>query len=274
MRNCSLSTMAALAAVLNFTSASDCAGQVFVDDFDGLNDDSWTHYNPLGGGSFEFPDGAYKLSTTAPANASYGPARVGSTASGVTIPDFRVSVDLLDWDDTLPQTFGIIARTNDIGPGTSTGYLFSYSPGASAGRSHTALAIERLDNEQIADGGAVFYLPGGDLTPGTGYRMVFTGIGDQFSGRIYALSDLDSALGSVSFTDDTYQTGGFGLLVADSNTSDLQGATATFDNFSVTAVPEPADAAWFAGLFGAVVLGFGRWRASTGRQVDSDQRLG
>ena len=126
------------------------------------------------------------------------------------------------------------------------------------------MAIERLDNEAIASGGERSFL-GGDLDTEAGYRVVFTGVGDQFSASIYLLSNLNAALGSVTYTDDTYQSGGFGLIVTDSNTFDLQGATATFDNFSVTAVPEPANAALFAGVVGAVILMFLRRRSDRER---------
>lgn len=259
MRMYSISSVAVMVAIFSIISVSDSKGQEVSENFDDLNDDNWTRYDPLGGGSFEFPDGAYELSTTAPENADYGPGRVGSILTGVATTDFRVTVDLLDWDATLPQTFGIIARANDVGLGTSTGYLFSYSPGASAGRSQTALAIERLDDEAIAVGGERTFLEG-DLSTEAGYRMVFTGVGNQLSGSIYTLSNLNSALSSVTYTDDTYQSGGFGLIVTDSNTFDLQGATATFDNFSVTAIPEPANAVLLAGILGAGVLLFLRDR--------------
>ncbi len=261
MRNNTLLPTAAMAFVLSFISAVNCFGQTFTDNFDDSNDDGWAHYDPLGGGSFTFPGGAYQISTTPPANADFGAARVGSILSGVTTADFHVSVDLVNWDETLPETFGIIARANDVGLGTTTGYLFTYSPGASAGRSHTALAIERLDGEQVAAGGSYYYLPEGDLVPDAGYRMVFLGIGDQFYGSIYALSDLDTPIGTVNYTDDTYSSGGFGLLVADSNAFDLQGATATFDNYSLTVVPEPANVALFVALAGVVfAISRGRYR--------------
>ncbi|WP_234572420.1 T9SS type A sorting domain-containing protein [Rhodohalobacter sp. 614A] len=199
------------------------------DNFDDGNDAGWDQYDPLGNGNFAFPSGAYELSTTAPPVADYGPARVGSTLSGITASNFRISVDLVDWDADLPQTFGIIARVNNIGLGTTDGYLFSYSPKAS--RSNTALAIEKVENESsVPNDDRVFLAE--DLDPEAGYRMVFTGIGNQLTGSIYSLDDLNTPLGTVTFTDNSYQSGGVGLFVGDSNTSDLQGATATFDNFS------------------------------------------
>lgn len=212
---------------------------VYFDNFNDGNDDGWTRYNPLGGGSYQFPGGdSYQISSTAPANPNFGPARAGSIVDGVTASDFIVSVDLLDWDPSLPQTFGIVARVSEVGLGTTNGYLFSYSPGASAGRSNTALAVERLTGEQIVPGGSRDFLSG-DLPPQGGYRMVFSGSGSQLTGALYALSDLDTALGSATLNDATYASGGFGLLVADSNVFDLQGATATFDNFRVETIPEP-----------------------------------
>ena len=222
-------------------------GQTFVDTFDDGNDEDWQHYDPLGTGSYTFPGGnTYEITAGAPANPALGAARAGSIFQPAVGHDFTVEVDLLGWLAGMPQTFGLVARINQPGLGSTTGYLLSYNPGTSAGREKNALRIQRLDNETPFDL-ALDDLPA-DLDPQQGYRMTFSGTGGQLSGSVAALDDLGTALGSVAVTDTTYATGRFGLLVADTNAFDLQDASATFDNFEVTIVPEPSRSGVLMGL--------------------------
>ena len=227
-------------------------GQTFVDRFDNGSDQDWEHYNPLDTGSYTFPGGnTYEITAGAPDSGFFGAARAGSIFQPAVGHDFTVKVDLLGWLAGMPQTFGLVARINEPGLGSTTGYLLSYNPGTSAGREQNALRIQRLDNEAPVDL-ALDDLPE-DLDPEQGYRMTFSGTGGQLSGSVAALDDLGTTLGSVTATDTTYATGRFGLLVADTNAFDLQNASATFDNFEVTIVPEPSRSGVLMGLM-AVAL--------------------
>jgi MYXO-CTERM domain-containing protein len=233
-------------------------GQIFVDPFDDGNDEGWEHYDPLGTGVYSFPGGnSYEITAEAPDNADRGAARAGSIFQPAVAEDFTMTVDLLDWRAGIPQTFGVVARINHPGLGTTTGYMLSYNPGTSAGREKNALRIQRLENETPTDL-ALDDLPE-DLDPQQGYRMTFSGIGGQLSGSVAALDNLGTALGSVAVTDTTYPSGRFGLLVADTNAFDLQTASATFDNFEVAIVPEPARSGVLMGL-AAVALAVARRR--------------
>ena len=252
-------SIAAITVLLLATAISARAHVVF--DFSAGTDDGWERYDPLGVASFSFPDGAYRIYAGASPDASFGPGRAGSAVAGVTVTDFVVSVDLVSWDATLQQSFGIMARASEIGPGTSNGYFLNYSPGPASGRPNGSLAINVLIGEVPQLGGA-FSIITPDLDPSVGYRMVFEGVGDTLTGSIYALDDLNSALVSISATDETFSSGLVGLLVTDSSVitpsgNPLNAADATFNNFAV--VPEPSFAALFVGA-GTLVIGLSRRR--------------
>src|SRR6266550_5865553 len=117
-----------------------------TDDFNSGNDNGWTRYDPLapfgGGATFSFPDGGYRIQApSSPDVNALGGARAAALHTDVTYTNFAVSVDLVDWDDSLGQSFGALARIRNSGRGTADGYAFFYFPG-----SHTA-AINRIDNE-------------------------------------------------------------------------------------------------------------------------------
>src|SRR4051794_16808059 len=109
--------------------------QIVSDDFSDGNDTAnpaWTHNQPLSGfgsgGTWTFPGGnSYRIqaATPSPSPGTLGPARVASILPNV-YSKFYLSVDVLDWDDTLDQAFGILARLENIGLGTTTGYVFTY----------------------------------------------------------------------------------------------------------------------------------------------------
>lgn len=118
-------------------------GNEFADDFNDGNDTApapaWSHYDPLQTGpcmgiappaGFSFPGGnSYRIISPTPFAPDCGPARAGSIRTDHVYTDFYVSVDVLDWDDTVRQAFGILVRGNTIGLQTTSGYLFSYELG-------------------------------------------------------------------------------------------------------------------------------------------------
>lgn len=249
-----LSASAALGLAI-FTSSSLPAA-TWTLDFNNDNDDAWLSYNLVGSATFTFSSGAYRIEVEPPNTADFGPGRAGILLNDVTVTNFTISVDVVNWAAELPQSFGIVARVNNLGLGETNGYFFSYSPGESAGRSHHGeLEIARFDNEiRQTDALASLGLEE-DLNPAVGYRFVFSGVGSLLTGSVYALTNLDTALATVYFEDDTYLTGGVGLLVTDSSAHSLGlgPADATFDNFSVSTIPEPST---YALMFGGAALGF------------------
>jgi hypothetical protein len=206
------------------------------DDFNSGNDNGWTRHDPLapfgGGATFSFPNGGYRIQVpSSPDVNALGPARAATLHTDVTYTNFALSVDLVDWDDSLGQALGLLARIRNLGRGTADGYAFFYFPAQHVAR------INRIDNELgIAIGAANVAV---DLDSAKDYRLVFSGTGSTLSGRIYDLSDLTSPLVNLFADDATYTTGSSGLVVAAANSTRGSAADATFDNFSAWDVSVP-----------------------------------
>jgi len=204
-------------------------------DGDDTFDPAWTRVEPLGafgaGGTFTFPGGnTYRIQAPAsPDPGNLGPARVGSTLPPV-YTDFYASVDLVDWDDTLDQAVGLLARLDNVGLGTSTGYSFTYQ------ELDHSISISRITSEAASDlsGSSI------DLTldRANDYRLVFIGTGDHFEGRVYQLPNIDTPIAVTRGTDATYASGISGLIVFDNSSGGAATADATFDNVVFSGVPQ------------------------------------
>ena len=116
------------------------------DDFNSGNDNGWTRYDPLapfgGGATFSFPNGGHRIQVPgSPDVNGLGSARAAALHTDIIYSDFAAAVDVVDWDNSLTQAFGMLGRISNVGRGTATGYGFFYFAA-----SHTA-AINRIDNE-------------------------------------------------------------------------------------------------------------------------------
>jgi len=201
---------------------------------------AWDHYDPIGtitapSASFIVSNGHYRIIAPAQQDpgCGAGPARAGSFLRNVVLSDFYVSADLIDFDDTVRQAFGIAARINTPGLGTTGGYLFSWEPGSGPlpGTSNGDLDISRLVNE--APIGQIETAPSGlHLERGKSYRFVFMGSGTNFEGQVYELPDTSTPLIRLPANDpdDLYPSGLVGLISA-SQSSCAIGGDATWDNF-------------------------------------------
>ena len=227
---------------LLFVPTSD--GPTLFDNFQDGNDTvnpTWDHYDPIGGltappASFTVSNGVYRIQAPAPLDCSAGPSRAGSFLHGVGYSDFYVSADLIDFDDTVRQAFGIAARIVTPGLGSTGGYLFSWEPGSGTlpGTDNGDLDISRLVNE--APIGQIETAPSGlHLTRGKSYRFVFMGSGTNFEGQVYEFPDLSNPLIRLPANDpdDLYPYGQVGLIAASQSDCSVAG-DATFDNFLVT----------------------------------------
>jgi hypothetical protein len=107
---------------------------VFVsDNFDDGNDTSpapaWVRHDPIhdagvpggcySGATFTFPGGGYRLFSPAPCVPDAGGPRAYSLREETAWDNFYISVDALSWDDTVRELFGLAARVNNPGPGTT-----------------------------------------------------------------------------------------------------------------------------------------------------------
>ena len=228
---------------LGLFAAAAGAAPILSDDFNDGNDDGWTYFDPnlvmLDGipgqyTSFDASTNAYRIQSFSSRFPS-SPSRAWTYRADQAYTDFHITIDLVGFNASLDQRFGIVARLGDFAPGTVDGYMLSYnpSPGRAAGG---RLQIYRITDELPTAIGV-----GADVSPallGTaGAQLELTGTDDEFFGRL--LSSAGDPLATVSATDATYEGGYTGLLVT--NRTDGN-ADATFDNF-VVSVPEPGSLA-------------------------------
>jgi hypothetical protein len=223
--------VSSLGLVLILT-ASDAPAQ--SDNFNDGDDFGWTQYDPLAGvpggqpSTFSFPSGGYRIQAGPSPAAAFGPARAGSNRLDTSYADFVVSVDVVNWDNTLDQVFGITGRIRETGLGTTDGYGLIFF------NQNNELLIDRFDDEDDIELSATSLA----LDPALDYRFVFRGTGDEFLGEVFDLTNLSVPLATIFASDATYPTGSSGLLVASDGPAGTPG-DATFDNFLVT-VPEPS----------------------------------
>lgn len=205
------------------------------DNFDDNNDTGWTRMSPLepygAPAAFTVVGGQYRLQAPAsPLPGTLGPGRAGSLINGDPLGAFRVSVDLVTWNDSLDQAFGILARVAEPGLATLDGYALTYVN--EQGTASSTLQIIRIRNEDTA--GGTLATISIRLTPGQGYRLVFSGIGAQLTGEVYALTNLTTPLATITANNAEFTSGACGLFVYDNSTGGGGTADATFDNFSAS----------------------------------------
>jgi hypothetical protein len=233
-------TAALLMALLGLGAAT--IGLAQTDNFDDHNDAGWTHYDPLAGlgappTSFTFPGGnTYRIAASARPSGLQpaGQARAGALFSASNYTDFYIEVDLLDWNNSIDQAVGILARITTPGLQSTKGYAFTIQV------TDTDISISRLDGEAPTDlnGSSKNFIP----DPSKDYRMVFIGRGSHFIGRIYELPNVETPVITTEGDDVVYASGINGLVIADLTSVNNPvgvGADATFDNYRALAVEPP-----------------------------------
>lgn len=217
------------------------------DNFDDGNDAGWTRYDPISVAisgppfaSFTFPSGAYRIAALpSPNPGALGPARAGSFRTDVSYSDFYMSVDIVSWDFSLDQAIGLFARTRQIGPGTTDGYVFNYNPresvvgGIVTGQVQINRVIDEASDETIAEFDITL-----DPTQNN-YRFVFSGEGSTLRGQIFTIADPNTAVVQLSATDTMWTSGFSGIFVYDNTSAGDQNAVATFDNYLAAATAPP-----------------------------------
>jgi hypothetical protein len=189
--------------------------------------------------------------------------------------DFYISVDVINWDDTIRELFGIAARINTPGPGTTGGYLLTWEEGGAplpntTGGDFDLLRIQGEGNTEAfqMESNVPGQNSGIHLTGGNSYRFVYIAKGFNFEARIYQLPDITTPVKRILAIDtlSMFTNGYVGLIVADHpSDSPPHACYATFDNFYVVAA-EPrltvdmssgnATVSWSASLDGIWILEF------------------
>ena len=239
-----LTVVAVLGAALGGWAAT------FSDNFNDGNDAAWQHYDPIGtalGGTnaqWTFPGGnTYRIQADAsPDPVNVGPGRAGSIVP-TNLANFYVAVDVVNWDATVHQFFGILTRAGTPGPGTTSGYLFGWDSGDPTTQTQGDMDFVRLDSESPTDldGHTYFGIDSVHLLTNHTYRFVFMGVGDTFRGQVYDLTNTTIPIVDYGATDPLYDptasdhvSGMTGLIVANNASSAAGLADATFDNFLAT----------------------------------------
>jgi len=236
-----------LALILG-VAAGSAARAEFTDTFSSGTDAGWTHYDPLGGFgapvSYSFPAGGYRISPAgSPLPGLIGPGRGGSFRTDCTVSDFILSYDLVAWGTT-PSFAGAFARVSSPGLATTQGYALGFD------FSFNSLFISRVRSENVE--AVVAETLVGPLDPSHQYRLTYSGGGANLAGSLQDLTT-GTVLATVAGTDTAFASGIVGLGVVVQSTAMGVGATATFDNFSVT-VPEPST--WALLVTGLVGFGW------------------
>lgn len=223
--------------------------QLQTDDFNDGNDAGWTRYNPfaaIGASGFvnwSFTNGGYRIRTTvaSPAPTEAGPGR-GSSLRSETYSNFYLAVDIVDWNNSLPQSAGLLARVQNAGLGTTTGYAFTWNRGNPSSDTSGDVDISRITREEPTE----VSVGGSDrihLEPGKKYRMVFIGRGENLEGRIYEYPDLVTPKLAVSGQDSgataPYLSGVGGLVIYDNSPGSSNVCDVTFDNFYASDIEPP-----------------------------------
>jgi hypothetical protein len=219
--------------------------------FNNQSDAGLTRFNPLAGvagqpgGTFMFPQLAagnygYELASPGVPSAlvpAIGQARLYSFDTGVSLINFSTSADIVHWNDTLGQAFGVGGRASNLGLGTSDGYGAFYVTKAGNDGNTGTLLIDSFTNENVTTLQQVNVT----LDPSKSYRILFTGVGANLTASLFDLSSQTVPVATVTANDSTYTSGFSGVIASANLGTPTSAVDVTFDNLLIAAaVPEPS----------------------------------
>lgn len=242
--------------------AGTARGQSY--NFNNGSDAGWTHYDPMASfgapGSFTFPNGGYRIVAapvpTPPGQAAVGASRAASYVASQSYTDFYESVDIVNWQTSTSEAFGLLAHLTTVGLSTTSGYALTFTD------DNNDLTLSSITGETptTLNTAAV----GSPLQTGHTYHLVFSDVNNVLSGSIYDNASPSVALASLTFGDSSKPTGTSGLVVFDltSTSQGTHGADATFDNYSAAvSSPEPGSAMLLMAIVAPMMLSRRRARA-------------
>ena len=247
------------------------ANAQYFDDFNTASDPNWTRWVPRATATVTFPqyqpgNFGYELADAPGTSSFFTTARVASYVTALSVTDFTVSADLVNWNGSDEMVQGVIARVQS--PISNAGafpacYMLSYVNRFSVRTNGTdqlriwAMGPNTLTyiNDGLGNQGQFNVVPGGSSSPQPGghYRLFFLGTGFSFIGKIMDLSTgqfMTFNDGNGNLTDYIHATDTSALYASGSagvgtfvNTL-TPGVDTTFDNFSaLPEAPEPSSLA-------------------------------
>lgn len=221
----------------------------FTDDFSDENIDEYVALDRIGTllgqpfGAVSLADSALKLSVPSSPVAEFGPSAMLIEQQHINFTDFSISIDILDFDRSLAQIFGVTARTKETGVGTTDGYFASaFLDPTDDNRMTGGINISRFDDEFPNVLAATIGTPQAfAMDPGRDYQLRFSGEGSNLRSQIFDRDDLTMPLATLEISDDTYTSGFSGIFTLGANflkpTAETTRGDTTFDNYSLSAVP-------------------------------------
>jgi len=219
------------------------------DDFDDGDIDGWTTWVPAG--SIEVADGRILIIDSAAQAAT-----IAVPIEPIEFADFEISADLNGWNPTATGSFyGLVGRANIRDDGSYNAYYAVLNP-SSRGTPGTAI----LTLIHYSDFGSIVIaqqegVAGNLFNSENHYHLVFTGIGTELKFSVFAGSDLENPIATVSGSDDQSAVGLPGMFVSDfdqlNGMPDGFSVYAFFDNF---AAASPAPVVSFTADYSQTVL--------------------
>lgn len=143
---------------------------------------------------------------------------------------FQMQTDFLNWNNTNNQAIGLLFYANDVGPGTTYGYIMNYNV-RGANLEFNVVLNEAANNAAI---GAV-HLP---MDPSRHtYRWELTGYDGNLLGRVFQFPDTNNPISSVIATDSTTTSGVISLFNFDRSDPPYVGTDMTVDNYHAFVPP-------------------------------------
>jgi hypothetical protein len=245
----------------------------FNDGNDTLPAPAWARQDPLAstplypafysGATFSFPGGSTYQLTSPQLDPSFGAGnpRASSLRTEVQYTDFYVSTDMVGWDTAHHQEFGLCARVQTPGPGTTSGYLLGYDTGNQT-PTDGEIDVLRIQSEGQTDATQMEEAVAGQdshihLNAGTHYRFTLSGQGPNLRAKVFQFPDLSTPIKDLLALDILWPTvvaSGYAGVFVFNHPSDTTGnaCTVTVDNFYADTA-EPAIAMSDDGLGHAVL---------------------
>jgi hypothetical protein len=251
-------TLLALASACALSAPSH-AQNVF-DDFSSGNDNAWTRIDAPGlflgvPSTYTVENGGYRLRGPVYPNVGLN-LPTGSVRTDGAAADSQITVDLVDWDESIYQSSSIVARLQQPSPTAFQFYSLTFFNRSLAGPNLSNFRIDRwnADGSIIALTSNLFFPR---ITPDQDVRLVFTVVGTSLRGDLYNLTlDPLNPLLTISVIDSGPSAiSGVGLPgimttvnIRDGNAPTFGPTDVTFDNFRVVPAPGAVSMLTMAGL--------------------------